>query len=182
MGLAVAHGIIASLHGTITVESEVGKGTTFHVVLPLEEKAGALTAAPSEPVPRGTEQVLCVDDEPEIVNMIAKMLKSLGYIPVTCIQGNEALALIREAPNRFALLITDQVMPGMTGLELVRETHHIRPDLPVLLCTGFSKTVSEQDLLDGGVSEIILKPILLRQLAEAMRRTIDRKPRPSKPS
>jgi PAS domain S-box-containing protein len=182
MGLAVAHGIIASLHGTITVESEVGKGTTFHVVLPLEEKAGAHTAVPSEPVPRGTEQVLCVDDEPEIVNMIAKMLKNLGYIPVTCIQGHEALALIREAPNRFALLITDQVMPGMTGLELVHEAHHIRPDLPVLLCTGFSKKVSEQDLLDGGVSEIILKPILLRQIAEAMRRTIDRKPRPSKPS
>ncbi len=182
MGLAVVHGIITSLHGAITVESELGKGTTFHVVLPLMDQANVIPAGLNEPIQRGTEQILFVDDEADIVNMVSQMLKSLGYTPVTCLKSQEALALIREDPKRFALLITDQVMPGMTGMELVREAHQLRPDLPVLLCTGFSKTLSDHELLDGGVSEILMKPIVLRQLAEAIRRLINSKPSAPKPA
>ncbi len=182
MGLAVVHGIITSLHGAITVESEPGKGTTFHVVLPLMDQTSSITSEANEPIQRGTEQILFVDDDANIVSMVSQMLKSLGYTPVTCLQSPEALELIRENPTRFALLITDQVMPGMTGIELVRGAHQLRPDLPVLLCTGFSKALSDHELLEGGVSEILMKPIVLRQLAEAIRRLINRTPSAPKPA
>lgn len=176
MGLAMVHGIITSLHGTITVESEVGKGTTFHVVLPLLEQAAEQSAAAEEPIPRGTERILLVDDEIGIVNMVNQMLTSLGYRVVSCMRGMEALNAVREDPTRFDLVITDQLMPGMTGMEMIRELHHIRHDIPVLLCTGFSKTVPEQDLRNEGVHEVLMKPIVLRQLAEAIRRTLKSKP------
>ena len=172
MGLAVVHGIITALRGTITVESELGKGSVFHVILPLLEQAAEQVSAPTEPIPRGTETVLFVDDEADIVNMAEQMLKSLGYTPVTCLRSQDALTLFHESPDRFDLLVTDQVMPVLTGMELVREIHLIRPDLPALLCTGFSRTASDQELLDGGISEILMKPIVLRQLAETMRRVL----------
>jgi PAS domain S-box-containing protein len=172
MGLAVVHGIIASLHGMITVESEVGKGSVFHVVLPLVEKAAEQVATPVEPIPLGTEHVMFVDDEADIVTMVEQMLKSLGYKPVTFQRSQEALSFFREHPDRFDLLITDQVMPVLSGMEMVREIHRIRPGFPVLLCTGFSKMVSDTELLEGGVSEILMKPIVLRQLAEAIRRVL----------
>jgi PAS domain S-box-containing protein len=176
MGLAVVHGIVTALHGSITVESELGKGSIFHVVLPLMDQTSATVGTQNDPIQRGTEKVLLVDDEPDIVSMLTQMLKSLGYTPVTCLQSHDALALIREDPNRFSLLITDQVMPGMTGMELVREAHQLRPDLPVILCTGFSKTLSDHELLEGGVNEILMKPIVLRQLAETIRRVLSQKP------
>jgi signal transduction histidine kinase/CheY-like chemotaxis protein/ABC-type amino acid transport substrate-binding protein len=183
MGLAVAHGIVTALHGIITVESEVGKGSLFHVVLPLMEKTGEKVPVSHEPVPRGTERVLFVDDEKDIVNMVAQMLKTLGYTPVACLRSQDAIALLREAPDRFDILITDQVMPGMTGMELVREAHQLRPNLPVLLCTGFSKSLSDEELLEGGVKEILMKPIVLRQLAEAIRRVLTpHKPSAAKPA
>jgi CheY-like chemotaxis protein len=182
MGLAVAHGIVTSLNGAITVESEVGKGSIFHVVIPLMEQTGQQAASAIIPVPRGTEHVLFVDDEKDIVNMVGKMLKTLGYTPVTCMRSQDALALLREAPDRFDILITDQVMPGMTGKDLVREAHRLRPNLPVLLCTGFSKTLTDEELIEGGVREVLMKPIVLRQLAEAIRRVLTQKPPDIKPA
>jgi DNA-binding NtrC family response regulator len=140
------------------------------------DQTSATVGTQNDPIQRGTEKVLLVDDEPDIVSMLTQMLKSLGYTPVTCLQSHDALALIREDPNRFSLLITDQVMPGMTGMELVREAHQLRPDLPVILCTGFSKTLSDHELLEGGVNEILMKPIVLRQLAETIRRVLSQKP------
>jgi signal transduction histidine kinase/ActR/RegA family two-component response regulator len=182
MGLAVVHGIISSLHGAITVDSEAGKGSTFHVFLPLLDEAEEQAVAPALTIPRGTETVLFVDDETDIVNMVGQMLKSLGYRPVTCTRGPQALDVFQKNPTQFDLLITDQVMPAMTGMQLVREIHLIRADLPVLLCTGFSRTTSDQELFDAGISEIIMKPILLRQFAEAVRRVLDTKAGRSKPA
>ena len=176
MGLAVVHGIITALRGTITVDSELGKGSVFHVILPLLEQAAEQVSGPAAPIPRGTETVLFVDDEADIVTMAEQMLRTLGYMPVTCLRSQEALALFQENPDRFQLLVTDQVMPLLTGMELVREIHRVRPELPALLCTGFSRTASDQELLDGGISEILMKPIVLRQLAETMRRVLDSKP------
>ena len=128
-------------------------------------------------MPRGTERVLFVDDEPDIITMVNQMLTQLGYQPTLCDGPAEALDIFREDPEQFDVLITDQIMPGLTGLELTRELHRIRPKLPVILCTGYSKTVSEADIADAGVSEMLMKPIVLRQLAEAIRRSIDRRGR-----
>jgi len=173
MGLAVAHGIVAALRGAITVESELGKGSTFRVVLPLIEHDGEPKAQDEPPLPRGTERILFVDDEPGIVGMVGQLLADLGYTPTTCLRSQEALALFCAAPDRFDLLITDQVMPVMTGLELVREARKTRPDVPVIMCTGFGKTVSESELADAGIREVLMKPIILRQLADAIRRALD---------
>ena len=173
MGLSVVHGIITSLQGIITVESEVGKGTTFHLFLPLIEQAAEQAATSNDPLPRGSESIMFVDDEPGIVAMATQMLSSLGYQVTTATRAKDALAIFKQEPKRFDLIITDQIMPGITGMEMVREMHAIRRDIPALLCTGFSKTVSDQDLLAEGIHEILMKPIVLRQIAEAIRSALD---------
>ncbi len=173
MGLAVVHGIITSLQGTITVESEVGKGTAFHIVLPLLEQATEQSDSKSSDVPRGTERVLFVDDESGITNMASQMLTSLGYKVVTCMRPYDAITIFREDPSRFDLIITDQIMPGLNGVDLIREIHAIRPNIPALLCTGFSRTVDDRNLLQTGLHEVLMKPLILRQLAESIRRALE---------
>jgi len=169
----VVHGIISTLQGIITVESEVDKGSTFHLFLPLIEQAAEQVTTSSDPLPRGTETIMFVDDEPGIVAMANQMLTSLGYQVTTASRAKDALAIFKQEPKRFDLIITDQIMPGITGMEMIREMHAIRRDLPALLCTGFSKTVSDQDLLAEGIHEILMKPIVLRQTAEAIRNALD---------
>ena len=172
MGLAVVHGIVTSLQGTITVESEAGRGTTFHVYLPLLDQAPDQGGKAALPLPKGTERILLVDDEPGIVAMINQMLTSLGYQVMTCMRASDALEVFREDPFRFDLVISDQIMPEMTGVEMIHELHKIRADIPAILCTGFSKSVPDQDLLSGGIKEVLMKPLVLRQLAEAIRRAL----------
>ncbi|MEI6514602.1 MAG: ATP-binding protein, partial [bacterium] len=172
MGLAVVHGIITAMQGAITVESEIGKGTTFHVFLPLLEQSAEQTPPSPDPIPRGTERILFVDDEAGIATMVMQMLTSLGYRVVTCARAFDALTIFKGDPSSFDLIITDQIMPGMNGMEMIREMHQIRRNIPVLLCTGFSKTVSEQDLLKEGVHEIMMKPIVLHQLATSIRNAL----------
>jgi PAS domain S-box-containing protein len=173
MGLAVVHGIISSLQGTITVESEIGKGTTFHVVLPLLEQAADQSDVKTPEIPRGTERILFVDDELGITTMASQMLTSLGYKVVTSMRPYDALTFFREDPSRFDLIITDQIMPGLTGMDLIHEIHALRPDIPSLICTGFSRNVDDRDLLHAGVQEVLMKPLVLRQLAEAIRRALE---------
>jgi len=173
MGLAVVHGIITSLHGAITVESEVGKGTTFHVVLPLLEQAAESSDIKATVIPRGTERILFVDDEMGINTMASQMLTSLGYRVVTCMRPFDAITIFREDPSRFDLIISDLIMPGLTGMDLIHEIHTLRPEIPSLICTGFSKNVDEKDLLQAGVQEVLMKPLVLRQLAESIRRALD---------
>ena len=146
MGLAVVHGIVSSLKGTITVESSPEVGSTFHVILPTIEEPAEAAEEEQEPLPVGNESVLFVDDEPDIVKMEAQMLSALGYKSTVTSRSLEALGFFEESPNRFDIVITDQVMPGMTGSELAKELLRIRPDLPVILCTGFSSRI------DGSVN------------------------------
>ncbi|MEI7880030.1 MAG: ATP-binding protein [bacterium] len=173
MGLAVVHGIVASLQGTITVESEIGKGTTFHVVLPLLEQASDQADTKATEIPRGSERILFVDDELGITTMASQMLTSLGYKVVTSMRPYDALTLFREDPSRFDLIITDQIMPGLNGMDLIHEIHAIRPNIPSLICTGFSRNVDDRDLLQAGVQEVLMKPLVLRQLAQAIRRALE---------
>lgn len=172
LGLAVVHGIIKRHGGAIAVESALGKGSSFHIFLPrAEEEALKKTRAPI-PLLHGQERILLVDDEPDIVTALKQMLEGLGY-RVSAFTGSEAaLQSFKLRPGDFDLVITDQTMPHLTGEELAREMLSLRPDLPIILCTGFSEAVSPEKVRDLGIKEFILKPIATRVMAETIRRAL----------
>jgi CheY-like chemotaxis protein len=176
MGLSVVHGIVKSYNGAITVESKVGEGTTFHVYLPLlMETEGKPEVEAALRIIGGKECILFVDDEESLVRLAEDMLSGLGYEVIGRTSSMEALELFRARPNRFDLVITDMTMPNMTGIELAREIMHIQPGVPVVLCTGFSEAITPETAKAMGVREFIMKPIIQKQLAEAIRRAVDRK-------
>ncbi len=176
LGLAVVHGIVKSHRGAITVSSEPGKGTTFDIYFP----RGDIIQAPSEleriePLPLGgRERVLFVDDEKAIVDIGQKLLERLGYEVVGRTSSVEALELFRAKPESFDLVITDMTMPNMTGDKLARELMGIRPDIPVILCTGFSERITEEKAKLLGIREFVMKPLVMKDLAKSMRRALDR--------
>lgn len=174
LGLAVVHGIVKSHGGALTVESEAGKGTTFQVFIPrlkrgpVEHETGT-----TAPVPEGNERILFVDDEKALVDSGSKILEHLGYEVVARTSSIEALETFRTRPEIFDLVISDQTMPHMTGVELARELMHIRPDIPVILCTGFSERVTPEKAKAEGIREFIMKPLSLRNFAETVRKVLD---------
>jgi len=176
LGLSVVYGIVKNYGGTITVQSEVGKGTEFNVYLPLltevEDKQEAKVEAP---IAGGKERILFVDDEAALVQLATSTLSGMGYEVVGRTSSLEALELFRARPDRFDLVITDMTMPNMTGSELAQQLIHIRPDISVILCTGFTEGMTQEKARTLGVKELIMKPIVQRQIADAIRRALDQK-------
>lgn len=175
MGLAAVHGIVTSHGGAITVDSRLGKGTTFNVYIPKIKSVSAQETQLLQEIPGGDESILYVDDEEKIVILGRRILKKLGYKVTVRTNGMEALELFRTDPLRFDLVITDQTMPKMTGDVLARELMVIRPDIPVILCTGFSHTVTAEKAREIGIKEYLMKPIIPRVLGETVRRVLDEK-------
>lgn len=175
MGLAVVHGIITAHGGTIFVESAPGTGTTVEIYLPIIPSQQADSAAPrsEEPLPQGHECVLFVDDEESLARFGGEMLESLGYYAVVRMSAAEALQAFRMAPQRFDLLITDQTMPNMCGIALARECRLLRPDLPIILCSGSDQTRSADVTQIQGVTKHLLKPLMLHDLARTIRDVLD---------
>jgi PAS domain S-box-containing protein len=173
LGLAVVHGIVVSLGGAVAVESETGKGTAFHVHLPAAEREAPLPIQSAVSLPGGTERILLVDDEESIIEALEPMLENLGYSVIARTSSVEALALFQSDATDFDLVITDQTMPGLTGTELAKKILRIRPDIPILLCSGFSETVNEEKPKAKGIRGYIMKPVLRREMAAIVRRVLD---------
>jgi PAS domain S-box-containing protein len=172
LGLAVAHGIVESHEGVIAVESEPGKGTSFHVFLPMIEGESKSARSESEMPLGGNERILLVDDEDTLVDLGTMLLEGMGYSVHGRTSSLDALESFREDPESFDLVITDMTMPHMTGEELAREMLKIRPRLPIILCTGFSENLSFQKTRAMGVREIMTKPFLIRDLARSIRNAL----------
>jgi len=173
LGLAVVHGIVKSCGGAITVRSKLREGSTFDVYLPAIEKEIHEEAAVEELLPPGKERILFIDDEPTIVDIGEQMLERLGYEVDTRRSGVEALGLFKSQPDRFDLVVTDMTMPGMLGDELAGELLKIRNDIPIILCTGFSQQLTEKKARQLGVRALLMKPLIMRELAASIRHVLD---------
>ncbi|MBK7581891.1 MAG: PAS domain S-box protein [Myxococcales bacterium] len=173
LGLAVVHGIIKNHHGAIVVESQLGKGSRFAVYLPIPTRASLPPTGPiASAVPRGDERVLCVDDEPLVAKVNARVLRALGYEVTVFTSANDALDALRENPEAFDLLLTDQTMPGMTGTQLAAEARNIDPKLALVVCTGYRRWVDARVASELGL-EVLDKPVNRADLAHALRRALD---------
>jgi CheY-like chemotaxis protein/anti-sigma regulatory factor (Ser/Thr protein kinase) len=175
LGLAIAHGIIRDFGGHISVYSELGKGTCFKIYLPIPPVTGKTTQEVTTPieVPMGTEHLLIVDDEKPIVYLIKVMLERYGYQVTSTSESPEALRAFKQFPELFDMVITDYAMPKMNGIDLAKELLKIRPDLPILLCTGFNDSENQTKALQSGIKACINKPIQADQLALLVRKTLD---------
>ncbi len=173
MGLAVVHGIVKSHGGAVTVASVPGQGTVFHVYFPMVVIDEKLSDNENEALPKGCERILLVDDEEVLVSLGRQMLELLGYRVESRTSSIEALEAFRSNPDQFDLVITDMTMPNMTGERLAQKMMMIRPNLPVLLCTGFSESISPEKAASVGIKALLMKPIALHKLARMVRHTLD---------
>jgi len=174
MGLSVVYGIVKGHHGAVTVYSEPGKGSTFHVYLPRTEGTDATAETEEEELLlRGTERILFVDDEKAIVDLGREMLGNLGYTVTTKTDSLEALKLFRSHPDQFDLVITDMTMPNITGARLSKEIMETCPDMPIILCTGFSELITEGNAKEMGIRGFVMKPFVKSELVQLMRRLLD---------
>ena len=175
MGLAVVHGIVKGHNGLITVKSELGKGTTFSIFFPSVEKDAVVEIESNEKLPTGNERILFIDDEESLVKIGRKRLERLGYKVETTTSPIEALDLFRSKPEQYDLIITDMAMPQMTGDKLITEFLAIRPNMPIILCTGFSEKIDEKRAKKMGIRQYIEKPLDKQDLAVSIRQVLDEK-------
>ncbi len=179
MGLAVVHGIVKAHSGAIEVESSPGKGTTFAVYLPAAEEMLCPLPAREERLAGGSETILFVDDEQALAELGSQMLSRLGYKVEIRTGAQDALAAFAHHPEKYDMVITDLTMPHMTGDVLVRKLLGMRPDLPVILCTGYSDRMSQAKAHQLGVAAYLLKPLSVKELATTVRQVLDRRCRSS---
>lgn len=174
IGLALVHGIVKGHGGYISVYSEVGHGTTFSLYFPVCcDTPGQAPVALDDNVPRGTERMLLVDDEKDVLGMLKEMSEHLGYQVASFSDSTEAYAFFRSRPEAFDLVVTDQAMPGLTGIDLARKIFSLRPGMPIIICTGFSEAFPEEEIKEFGVAGYIMKPVMVSDFARVVRRALE---------
>jgi CheY-like chemotaxis protein len=173
LGLPVVHGIITSHGGAIAVNSASGQGTTFEIFLPRIESNQIQEQQTSEPEIKDKEVIFLIDDEEMMVDVTGKILERLGYAVVTKTNSIEAMEMFQENPDKFDLVIADQVMPNMTGLQLAQNMLSLRPNIPVIICTGFPENISIEEAKNIGVKELIFKPLSREEIASIVRSVLD---------
>ncbi len=175
MGLAVVHGIVKNHSGAITVDSKTGKGTTFTVLFPLTAEVPEIEANTVDELPQGTEKILFVDDEKSIVLMMQQILEWLGYYVDAKTDPVSALETFQSQPDAFDLVITDMAMPHMTGVTLAEKLMQIRPDIPIIICTGHSSLIDEKKAKEMNLAAFVMKPIITSEFAKTIRSVLDEK-------
>jgi len=182
MGLALVHGIVTNHGGTVRVASVVGQGTTFTVYLPRSADIGQAEASQQgKHLPSAlpeAERVLFVDDEPSLASLGQAILERLGYEVVVCTSSTKALEVFGAAPQRFDLVITDQTMPHMTGERLAQALRRLRPDIPIILCTGFSHVMHAERAQELGIDAFLMKPLAMQELAQTIQQVMAARRRP----
>ena len=173
LGLSVVHGIITGIGGVIEVESKKGEGTVFHLYIPCSNREGIEEVEQIADIPTGSESILLVDDEAALTDMLRELLTELGYSVMTKTDSRDALVLFKQDPDAFDLIITDQTMPGMTGVELFEAIMEERPGMPIILCTGFSSVINEEKAKNMGIKAFVKKPFYRREIAEIIRTVLD---------
>jgi PAS domain S-box-containing protein len=174
MGLSIVHGIVKNYNGGITVYSEPGKGSTFHIYLPrIGEAEEQPTVREKETPSAGHERILLIDDEPALAELGKQMLELFGYEVDVRMCSRDGLELFRSQSDRFDLVITDMTMPKMTGDKLAKKLVGIRPDIPIIICTGYSERISENKAKRIGVKALVMKPFVIKDLVNTVRKVID---------
>jgi len=175
MGLSVVHGIVESHKGTITVDSEFGKGSTFHILFPKMDTAKKTSSKTNLEIPTGKERILLVDDEESVIDLGKEMLEEFGYQVTIKTSATEAFKIFYDHPTNFDLVITDKNMPDMTGFELANKILKIQPGLPIILCSGYSDRTDIEKARYMGFKKSISKPLLMSELANSVREALDQK-------
>ncbi len=182
LGLSTVHGIVQNLNGVIKVSSQLGLGTSFQLYFPANDSINDSTNDVPNDVEHhqnvdvtGNERILVVDDETQIVGFLKMLLEELGYSVRSFTNGLDALNSFIDDPDQYDLLITDQTMPNVTGGELAKRILEIRPDFPIILCTGYSDVLTKEHAEEIGISEYIQKPILAEELTISVRKILNKK-------
>ncbi|MCP3871985.1 MAG: response regulator, partial [Desulfobacteraceae bacterium] len=174
MGLAVVHGIVKNHDGVIYVDSHPGKGATFNILFPVIDELPEPKIEETKNIRHGTENILFVDDEESIANMTEKILERLGYKIEKRLNPVKALELFKAKSDFFDLIITDMTMPQMTGVNLAEKLKEIRPDIPVIICTGHSAVIDEEKAIQLGIDGFVMKPVSKSKIAKAIRDVLDK--------
>lgn len=174
LGLSVVHGIVKAHKGHITVYSERNQGTTFHVYIPIAKASSQIASIEnSGPLPGGHENILVIDDEPAITKLLKYHLEKSGYTITTTNNSGEAVELFRSNPDKYDLVITDMTMPQITGVKLAQTIKMIRPEIPVILCTGFSENINVHNAAQQNIDAFLMKPVEMAKMTKTVRKVLD---------